>query len=81
MHLGCCKDLAGTQRAQGERLEAVAGETQVLANRIVDLEARLQHLENGGNGQRSNNILEDDAGNRKPALISGGWDPDQPGDL
>ena len=47
------QDLAGAQREQGERLEAVAGEIQVLATRIVDLEARLQNLESGAGGPRT----------------------------
>ena len=65
--VGMLQELAVTQRQQGDKLETVATETQTLANRIVDLEARLQALETGG-------------GNRKPALIIGGWDPDQPGE-
>ena len=79
--VGMLQDLAGVQKKQGEKLETVAAETQTLANRIVDLESRLQQLEaGGGGGPRGANLLEDDAGNRKPALIIGGWDPDQPGD-
>ena len=80
--VGMLQDLAVTQRQQGDKLETVATETQTLANRIVDLEARLQALETGGGGGagRTTNLLEDDTGNRKPALIIGGWDPDQPGD-
>lgn len=39
--------MAVTQRQQGDKLETVATETQTLANRIVDLEARLQALETG----------------------------------
>ena len=79
--VGMLQDLAVTQRQQGDKLETVATETQTLANRIVDLEARLQALETGGGGGagRTTNLLEDDAGNRKPALIIGGWDPDQRG--
>ena len=79
--VGMLQDLAGVQKKQGEKLETVAAETQTLANRIVDLESRLQQIEaGGGGGPRGGNLLEDDAGNRKPALIIGGWDPDQPGD-
>ena len=50
------QDLAGAQGEQGERLEAVAGEIQVLATRIVDLEARLQNLESGGGGPRTSKL-------------------------
>ena len=80
--VGMLQELAVTQRQQGDKLETVATETQTLANRIVDLEARLQALETGGGGGagHATNLLEDDAGNRKLALIIGGWDPDQPGD-
>ena len=80
--VGMLQELAATQRQQGDKLETVTTETQTLANRIVDLEARLQAVETGGAGGSGHtaNPLEDDAGNRKPALIIGGWDPDQPGE-
>ena len=45
--VGMLQELAATQRQQGDKLETVATETQTLANRIVDLEARLQ-AEQGG---------------------------------
>ncbi|OLP91389.1 hypothetical protein AK812_SmicGene26920, partial [Symbiodinium microadriaticum] len=47
--VGMLQDLAVTQRQQGDKLETVATETQTLANRIVDLEARLQALEGESN--------------------------------
>ncbi|CAE7709541.1 unnamed protein product, partial [Symbiodinium necroappetens] len=63
--VGMLQDLAGVQKKQGEKLETVAAETQTLANRIVDLESRLQQIEaGGGGGPRGANVLEDDAGNR-----------------
>ena len=65
------QELAGSQKAHGENL---AGETQALANRIVDLEARLQTLEAGGGRPAWATALED-AGNGKPALIIGGMGP------
>ena len=46
--VGMLQDLAGVQKKQGEKLETVAAETQTLANRIVDLESRLQHWRRGG---------------------------------
>ena len=48
--VGMLQNLAGVQKKQGEKLETVAAETQTLANRIVDLESRLQQIEAGGGG-------------------------------
>ena len=59
----------------------VAGENQALANRNIDLEARLQKLERVGGSQcgGGGHLVESETCNRRPTLIIGGWDPDQAG--
>ena len=61
------QELAGSQKAQGEKLEAVASASASQPHRR--LEARLQTLEAGGGGRPTGATdLEDDAGNRKPTI-------------
>ena len=55
--VGMLQDLAATQRQQGDKLETVATETQTLANRIVDLEARLQAVGDRGAGGAGGHAL------------------------
>ena len=82
--VGMLQDLAGVQKKQGEKLETVAAETQDPreSHRRPGVPPTTDRSREEEGAPRGANLLEDDAGNRKPALIIGGWDSwdDQPGD-